>query len=184
MPVLESVQERKLTSILINSKNCQFFRTVSALSFILFSVDQCSYDKSLALSSQSFVSVVFVIVVLVNVKFSFAVLPAIFVSCIYQLLVFSSSVFLVNLHFETSWQIFTVYFYRHLAIFRLHVLSIAGYISPFSPAFHPFRTPITRPFLSHLRNPPSQWSHPLFSRAPTLCPPPLNSSFIIAPLVS
>ena len=51
MPVLESVQERKLTSILINHKNCQLFRTVSALSVILCLVDQCSYDKSLALSS-------------------------------------------------------------------------------------------------------------------------------------
>ena len=107
MPVLESVQERKLTSFLINRKNCQLFRTASALSFILFSVD---HDKRLALSSSHFVSVVFVVVVLVNVQFSFTVLPAILFSCIYHFLVFSSSVFLGNLHFETSRQIFTVYF--------------------------------------------------------------------------
>ena len=36
-------------------------------------------------------------------------------------------------------------------------------IFPISPAFHPFRTRITRPFLSHLPN-PSQWSHPLLER--------------------
>ena len=36
MPVLQSVQQRKLTSILINHKNCQLFRTLLALSFIHF----------------------------------------------------------------------------------------------------------------------------------------------------
>ena len=36
MPVLESAQQRKLTSILINRINCQLLRTVSALSFIHF----------------------------------------------------------------------------------------------------------------------------------------------------
>ena len=80
MPVLESVQERKLTAVLINRKNGQLFRTVSALSFILF------WQTSVRManvSSYRFVSVVFVVVVFVNVQFSFAVLPAIFVSCIY-----------------------------------------------------------------------------------------------------
>ena len=51
MPVLESVQERKLTSISINRKKLPAFSYGISLSFIPFLVDQCSYDKSLALSS-------------------------------------------------------------------------------------------------------------------------------------
>ena len=50
------------------------------MSFIhFFPVDQWSYGKSLALSSYHFVSAVFAVVVLVNVQFSFGILPAIFV---------------------------------------------------------------------------------------------------------
>ena len=36
MPFLQSAQQRELTSILINHKNCQLFRTLLALSFIHF----------------------------------------------------------------------------------------------------------------------------------------------------
>ena len=87
-----------------------------------------------------------------------------------------------QLHFETSWNFFPFIFYCHLAIFRLQILSSAGLFPPISHAFHSFRTPITRPFLSHLPN-PSQCSHSLFSRALVPGPRPLNCSFILAPLV-
>ena len=77
---------------------------------------------------------------------------------------------------------FSVYFYCHLAIFRLQILSSAGYFPPITPAFHPFRTPITRPFLSHLPN-RSQCSHPPYSpelSSPVYVPYILRSFF--APL--
>ena len=127
-----------------------FFDGISPVFYTLFSVDQCSCDKSLAPSSKRFVSVVFVVVVLVNVQFSFAVLPAIFGPCFYEFLFFSSSVFLGNVHFEMWRQIFTVYFLPSFSHFSIANFKHCWVISPFSPAFHPFRTPITRPFLSHL----------------------------------
>ena len=71
-PVQLRCFEKCCPSIQFSQQFCprlQLFRVVSALSFILFSVDQCLYDKSLALSFYRFVSVVvvFVVVVLVNV---------------------------------------------------------------------------------------------------------------------
>lgn len=52
---------------------------ISPVFYMLFFGDPCSYGKSLALSCYHFVSAVFVVVVVVNVQFSFAVLAAIFV---------------------------------------------------------------------------------------------------------
>ena len=118
-----------------------------------------------------------------HVQFSFAVLPAIFVSFI-SFQFFSSPFFLGNHSFISKRRgiFFPFIFYCHLAIFRLQILSSAGLFPPISHAFHSFRTPITRPFLSHLPN-PSQCSHSLFSRALVPGPRPLNCSFILAPLV-
>ena len=120
MPVLQSVQLRKLTSILINHKNCQLFRTLLALSFIHFFRRPVFVWQKSCLLNYRFVSVVFVSVV-VNVQFSFAVLPAIFVSYIS-----SSPFFLGNLHSKRRGKFFSVYFYCHLAIFRWQILSSAG----------------------------------------------------------
>ena len=71
------------TNFYKSKKIASFFVRYQACLLYTFSVDKCSGGKSLFLSSYRFVFVVFVVVVLSNdVQFSFAVLPAIFVSYI------------------------------------------------------------------------------------------------------
>ena len=60
-----------------------FFVGYQACLLYTFSVGQCSCGKSLFPSFYRFVFVVFVVVVLANVQFSFAVLPAILVSSLF-----------------------------------------------------------------------------------------------------
>ena len=71
---------------LVRFSVCQLrhFSVVSPVFFTLFRRSVCSQDKSLALSSYRFISVVLIVVVLFNatvgqsLQFSFAVLPKIF----------------------------------------------------------------------------------------------------------
>ena len=98
-----------------SQNNCQLFRTLLALSFIHFFCRPVFVWQTSCLLTALYPQV-FVVVVLVSVYFSFAVLPAIFVSYT-SFQFFSSPFFLGNFHFETSWKMFTVYFYCHLAIF-------------------------------------------------------------------
>ena len=169
MSVLESFQERKLTSILINRKKIvSFFDGISPVFYTLFSVDQCSCDKSLALSSKRFVSVVFVVVVLVTVQFSLAVLSAIFFSRIYEFLFFPPLFFLATFILKRRGKFSPFFFLPSFSQFSIANFKHCWVISPFSPAFHPFRAPITSPFLSHLAQTPPSGPTPY---SPELQPP-------------
>ena len=124
MPVLQSVQQRKLTSILINHKNCQLFRTLLALSFIhFFRRPVFVWQKSCLLTA--LYPQVFVVVVLVSLHFSFAVLPAIFVSYTsfqsFFLPFFSRQLSLRNV-VENVYRLFLLSFSH----FRLQILSSAS----------------------------------------------------------
>ena len=133
------------------------------------------------LSSYRFVSVVFVVVVLVNVQFRFAVLPAIFVSYI-RFSFFSPLFFLATFISK-----------RRGNFFRLFLLSFSDFsianfkqcwvISPYYSHFPSFYNshhqsfPLPSPKPLPVLPPP-----PLFSRALVPDLRPLNSSFFFAPL--
>ena len=115
--------------------------------------------------------------VLINEQFSFAALPAIFVSCTCYFLVVPCS---VSFSWQPSFRNVEGNFHR-LFLPSFSHFSIANFkhcwvISPFSPAFHTLRTPITRSFLSHLPN-PSQWSHPLI--LPSSSPLSTSTKFFV-----
>ena len=85
-----------------------FSYVISPVFYTLF--PQTSVRMAKVLSSYRFVSVFFVVVVLVNVQFSFAVFNTSHFRFVHYVLVFSSPFSLGNLHFETSWKFFPFLF--------------------------------------------------------------------------
>ena len=103
-----SVAQTNFT-ILINHKKLPAFSCViSPVFYTLF--PQTSVRMAKVLSSYRFVYVFFVVVVLVNVQFSFAVFNTSHFCFVHYVLVFSSPFSLGNLHFETSWKFFPFLF--------------------------------------------------------------------------
>ena len=179
MPVLQSVQQRKLTSVLINHKNCQLFRTLLALSFIHFLRRPVFvWQKSCLLT---------------------ALYPQFLLQwCLSMFSLVSPSYqpFLVP---TLGFQLFSPLFFlatfiskRRGKFFRLFLLSFSDFsianfkqcwvISPYYSRFPSFQNSHHPSFPLPSPKPLPVLPPPLFSRALVPGLRPLHSSFIFAPL--